>query len=192
MKSGDEIDGLAQRLEGVQQELLGLFTYLKTAREELGGSRDHLSGTSEALTSIGEVTEKAAHNLLGLVERVMDTDATTTEHLQVLEGGADEAAVREALKGISDAQEARGALMTEMMTELSFQDLTCQTLEKVMRGLTILEKRIRVILEPGSIQDDEIAPEGSHKGSMSGLARLQETQGGGSLQDSIDGLFDRR
>lgn len=189
MNSADEIDGLADRFEGIQKELLTLLDYVKKTRESLGASTDQLSDAAEALSSIGQATEKAAHGLLGLVEKAMDQDEVAAQHLDTLEKGvADDDGMRSAVEGVWATQDERTNILTEMMQQLSFQDLTCQTLQKVVGGLARVEERILYVLDPESYPHVEHGAEGQ-AGSMSGLSRLEENQQGESRQDLVDQLF---
>lgn len=188
MSSHDGIDRLAGRFEGMQRELLDLLEYVKGTRQTLGEVRDRLPQASGALASIEEVTERAAHNLLALVERAMESDERASSHLRTLTDGVEAAAARRALEEMHSAQDERMGILTEMMTELSFQDLTCQTLEKVTQGLAEIEARILHILDPEAAPLPVRAVE-VHAGSMSGLSRLEETQSGVSRQDLIDQLL---
>lgn len=189
MKRGQNIEGLVERFEGVQKELLDLLAYVKTTRSSLDHSTDQLSDASDKLMSISGATEKAAHNLLTLVERAMACDESAMAHLEALENGAEGDSMKKAVEGVSAAQDERMNILTEMMQELSFQDLTCQTLEKVTAGLNDLESRILHILDPESAPPVETPPPGVHAGSMSGLSRLEENQQGGSRQDLVDQLL---
>lgn len=188
MKSGEELEGLVTRFEGVQHELLELLEYVKKTRSSLNRSSDQISDATEKLSSIGEATEKAAHNLLALVERAMGCDETAIGHLQALEDNVQDDNLKQAVEGVAAAQDERTDILTQMMMELSFQDLTCQTLEKVMARLNEVEGRILHILDPNSSPPVDI-PDSHHAGSMSGLSRLQETQEGVSQQDLIDQLL---
>lgn len=188
MKSGEELEGLVTRFEAVQRELLDLLDYVKKTRSSLNRSSDQIADATDKLASIGEATEKAAHNLLALVEQAMGCDEVASEHLQALEDRAEDDALKRAIDGVFTAQDERTHILTQMMMELSFQDLTCQTLEKVSAGLNDLETRILHILDPSS--SPPIDPhESAHAGSMSGLSRLQEKQEGTSRQDLIDQLL---
>ncbi|MEL6186852.1 MAG: protein phosphatase CheZ [Myxococcota bacterium] len=189
MKSADEIDGLADRFEEVQKELLDLLGFVRRARESLGASTDQLSEAAESLSSIGQATEKAAHNLLGQVEKVMDQDEVAAPHLDVLEKAAEQdEAMKAAVEGLFACQDERTNVLTEMMQELSFQDLTCQTLQKVVGRLAQVEERIMYVLDPQSFPHVEHGDD-EHAGSMSGLSRLEEKQQGESRQDFVDQLF---
>lgn len=189
MVSKDGVHALADRFEGMQQELLDLLEYVKRTRNALGQVKEELPRATHALVSIEEATEKAAHNLLALVEKAMESDEKATGHLEVLERKVEsEPHLRDVVDGMNSAQDERMNILTEMMTELSFQDLTCQTLEKVNRGLSEIESRIMYILDPESAPPPP-TEEGVHAGSMSGLSRLEETQEGTSRQDMIDQLL---
>lgn len=188
MNAGEGIDSLVDRFEKIQKELVELLHHVKEAKNALERSSGDLSSAGEALSSIGEVTEKAAHNLLGLVERLLASEEEAAPHFEALEAGLPSGPLRQALEGVEAVRDERALLIGEMMSELSFQDLTCQSLEKVKRGLGELEQRILSLLDPESVSPPS-ENDGPHAGSMSGLSRLREAQDGASRQDLVDLLL---
>ena len=188
MTSSSESDRFHLRLQDLQSEVAQVCNHLKRAREALEGLEESLPAATEALTSIESATQRAAHDLLGLVEGVQEVDDRASACLEALEeSGAQNV---DAMSGLRSAHDERAQLYTEMMTALSFQDLTCQTLKRVVGGLEEVERVIGHVLDPAQAtgEDGEPVPV---LGSMSGLRRLLESQKGSSAQDLVDDLLNR-
>ena len=187
MTSIDEVEVLADRYEEVQKELVETFAYVKRIRSILDQSPQELDEIKEVLNSISDTTEKAAHSILEMIEEIIDADDSSSQHLDkiaCLDVDDDE---KEAIIALKESQNRRTELLNDMLVTMSFQDLTCQTLEKASIRLDKLKKSITGVLS-GETEADE-SSQRKHAGSMSGVSRLKEVQGSGSRQDMIDELL---
>lgn len=188
MTSIDEVERLADRYEEIQKELIGVLGSIKQIREVLGRSPQEIGEVREVLGSIGDSTEKAAHSLLEMIEEVMSSDDESSEYLNLLNtldlGEAGKGAIEE----LTTRAEKRAELLNEMLVTMSFQDLTCQTLQKVSNRLGVLQEEVEALLS-GKMPDDECLDR-KHAGSMSGLKRLKNSQESPmTQQDLIDQLL---
>lgn len=190
MTPGEEQEDLLKRAESSQHELLELLEYVEKSKASLTAAAETVSAATEKLANIGEATEKAAHGLLALVEQAMGLDEAALPKLDALESGVGPE-LREAVEVLGSAQDERMNILTEIMTAMSFQDLTCQTLAKVSSSLVEVEARLLHVLEPETYPPFDRG-QGADAGSMSGLSRLQENQEGASQQDMIDQLLSGR
>ncbi len=128
-----------------------------------------------------KATERATHNILEMVERLMERDAEAEADLEALARVTE----HEAISRLQQQTAERSMALTEVMTELSFQDLTCQAIQKISKLIIEVERRILGLIEdaePGSGANAE-------PGEFSGLARLDETATGQNRQDFIDQLL---
>jgi len=96
---------------------------------------------SEASTQLGAIlqtTEKATESIMGLVEKHLDLNERTAALLDGLaaKGGSPEI---EELKSGSDALATD---LMEIMTTLSFQDLTGQRIKRIVSALQQIEKAV--------------------------------------------------
>jgi len=94
------------------------------------------SEASTQLRAILQTTEKATESIMGLVEKHMDLNDRTMQLLTSLENGSVKPEVEELRAG----SEALGADLMEIMTTLSFQDLTGQRIKRIVAALQQIEK----------------------------------------------------
>ena len=137
-------------------ELSSLARYINETRKMLAGMRPELSYAADSLPNafdtlqdICDTTEVATHNILSIVENLLDTDdelessvKVVTEYLE--KSGS--APTIEAMKKLEQAHFDRSASLTELMTLLSFQDLTSQTIVKIGKMINEVEERILSLL----------------------------------------------
>lgn len=94
---------------------------------------------SEASTQLGAIlqtTEKATENIMGLVEKHLDASERTAALLESLENGASRPEIAELRAG----NQALSEDLMEIMTTLSFQDLTGQRIKRIVAALQQIEK----------------------------------------------------
>ncbi|SFL76919.1 chemotaxis protein CheZ [Desulfomicrobium norvegicum] len=94
---------------------------------------------SEASTQLGAIlqtTEKATDSIMELVEKHLDMNDRAMQLLASLENGTARPEIAELRAG----NEALGADLMEIMTTLSFQDLTGQRIKRIVAALQQIEK----------------------------------------------------
>ena len=191
MSSADDVGlGLIKKYETLQSELSGLVSYINDTRRTLGGLHQELPAASDALAEVTRATETAAHNMIDLVEQIMAQDEAGGDALSKVENACqtagDDAAV-EAVAQLTKVSEERTELLIRMMTELSFQDLTCQTINKISSTILEIERRVIRLIDhnfgdgPAKAEIDPVA--------LAGVSRLRENQSGTSRQDMVDALL---
>ena len=183
--------GLVEKYQGLQGELTGLVNYINDTRHMLGGLHGELPAASDALSEVTRVTETAAHNMMDLVEQIMAQDEATTDALTKVEAACkksgDEAAI-EAVAKVEAMSHDRTDLLIKMMTELSFQDLTCQTINRIATTILEVERRVKSLIDLSDC--DNAAPlDDSPMPARAGVSRLAENQAGTSRQDMVDELL---
>jgi chemotaxis protein CheZ len=94
------------------------------------------SEASNQLGAILETTEKATESIMVLIEKHLDQNEQTMALLGRLENGGNGAEIA-ALRG---GAESLGADLMEIMTTLSFQDLTGQRIKRIVGALRQIEK----------------------------------------------------
>lgn len=92
------------------------------------------SEASSQLSAILETTEKATESIMTVVEKHLDANERTLTALENLDSG--DASVTE----IRDNAVALGTDLMEIMTTLSFQDLTGQRIKRIVTALQQIEK----------------------------------------------------
>ena len=186
--------GLVQKYSVLQTELAGLVQYIDDTRNMLGGLHSELPAASDALAEVTKTTETAAHNMIDLVEQIMAQDEAATEALSkveaVVKAVGDESAL-EAVKKVESLSNDRTDLLIRMMTELSFQDLTCQTINRIATTILEVERRVLALVDAGNqTEAREIDDRGMKR--TAGVSRLRENQSGESRQDMVDELLRAR
>jgi len=94
------------------------------------------SEASTQLRAILQTTEKATESIMGLVEKHLDLNDRTMVLLGALDNGAGHPEVEELRAG----SQALGEDLMEIMTTLSFQDLTGQRIKRIVAALQQIEK----------------------------------------------------
>jgi len=94
---------------------------------------------SEASTQLGAIlqtTEQATESIMSVVEKQLDMNDRTMQLLASLENGSAKPEIEELRAG----SEALGADLMEIMTTLSFQDLTGQRIKRIVAARQQIEK----------------------------------------------------
>ena len=148
---------------------------------------------SEASTQLGAIlqtTEKATESIMELVEKHLDMNDRTMQLLASLENGTAKPEIEELRKG----SEVLGADLMEIMTALSFQDLTGQRIKRIVAALRQIEKEVfELYMATGlSLKAMEQNPEQSvEEIRQISKARATELKGpqDGSSQTDVDDLL---
>ena len=100
-----------------------------------------------SLSSITKATEEATHKILGLTEKIM-TDRQTVAGIlaRVREKQADPVALAEDIQELARINEQNQADLIEILTNLSFQDLTGQKIKKTIQIVEDIERRILALI----------------------------------------------
>ncbi len=177
-------------------ELSSLARYINETRKMLAGMRPELSYAADSLPNafdtlqdICDTTEVATHNILSIVENLLDTDDELDASVQVVSKYLEENGTQptiDAMQKLEQAHTDRSAALTELMTLLSFQDLTSQTIVKIGKMINEVEERILSLLVTLGEPTGETE---SGKVHLSGLERLKESQEGVSKQNLVDELL---
>lgn len=182
---------LVQKYSSLQTELHALVDYINETRNTLGGLHSELPAASDALASVTEATEKATHAILELVEGVMEQDESMSDAMDKLKAAAEaheDAELKEAVDVVMEGQQERSNKLIQIMTELSFQDLTCQTIDRISSTVLEIERRVIGLMdEPESEPDAEGSLQ--EAAALAGVSRLRESQQGESRQGAIDDIL---
>jgi len=150
------------------------------------------SETSDQLDAVLRTTEKAAVEIIDIVEKLQDLQTTVAGIVKDFESGG---VTKENRGKLTDINNTLGMDLQNIMVSLSFQDLTGQRIEKIINSLRQIEKIVReVMLSTGlMIQQREKEPE-KDIDSLSADAKNTATsklQGPseGSNQDDVDDLL---
>ncbi len=116
------------------------------------------SETSDQLDAVLQTTEKAAVEIIDIVENLQELQGTVAEIVKGFESGGVTKANREKLKEINGTL---GNDLSTIMVTLSFQDLTGQRIKIIINSIRQVEKIVReVMLSTGlMIKQREEEPE---------------------------------
>jgi len=150
------------------------------------------SETSDQLDAVLQTTEKAAVEIIDIVEKLQELQGSVDTIVKGFESGGVTKANREKLR---DINETLGTDLSNIMVSLSFQDLTGQRIKKIINSIRQIEKIVReVMLSTGlMIQQREVEPEKDFE-ALSQEAKSQATsklQGPteGTNQNDVDDLL---
>lgn len=166
----------------LKQELVGLFKYVQRVREEIAAMSlptdddNKFDTMSEQLDIIVKSTEEATHTIMGVME-MNDVLVDKLEKLLV----DDEA--KSVLSEIVNNN-------MQVIQACSFQDLTGQRINRVIKSLSYVETRVNNLAEVwGKDEIEKIELEESKKTEDEKLLHGPQDPGRGISQDEIDSLF---
>ncbi|WP_207262116.1 protein phosphatase CheZ [Desulfovibrio sp. Huiquan2017] len=150
------------------------------------------SETSDQLDAVLKTTEKAAVEIIDIVEKLQDLQGSVATIVKGFESGGVTRTDREKLKEINNTL---GTDLSNIMVSLSFQDLTGQRIKRIINSIRQIEQIVReVMLSTGlMIRQREAEPEKDFE-ALSKEARTQATsklQGPseGTNQNDVDDLL---
>ncbi|MEM1026242.1 MAG: protein phosphatase CheZ [Myxococcota bacterium] len=178
---------IVSKYMSLQEELGSLASFIDDTRRTLGGVQEQLPSASDTLTGVTKATERATHKILEHIEGMMEKDGELEGPMGVLRAKGDQSDedYTKALDAVAEAADQRMMVLTEVMTELSFQDLTCQAIQKISVTMVEIERRILHLISSDVGADGEQAP----VPLMSGLDRLEESASGQSRQELVDQML---
>jgi chemotaxis protein CheZ len=144
------------------------------------------------LDAVLKTTEKAAVEIIDIVEKLQDLQGSVSTIVKGFESGGVTKEDRERLKEINNTL---GTDLSNIMVSLSFQDLTGQRIKRIINSIRQIEQIVReVMLSTGlMIRQREVEPEKDFE-ALSQEARSEATsklQGPseGANQGDVDDLL---
>jgi chemotaxis protein CheZ len=159
----------------VLADLLEMSEAIERTRAEIAAIKptDQLNAASSELDDIVAATEKATSSILGAAEEVQEVGWIMREK------GAE--------PSLCDVLDARA---TEIYTTCSFQDLTGQRTEKVVKVLRFIEQRIDAMIELWGADDAGFKVSALlQPAELPDLFDEQPRQGGGLAQREVDAML---
>lgn len=140
------------------------------------------SETSDQLDAVLRTTEKAAVEIIDIVEKLQDLQGSVATIVKGFESGG---VTREDRERLKDINETLGMDLSNIMISLSFQDLTGQRIKKIINSLRQIEQIVReVMLSTGlMIRQREEEPEKDFES----LSKEAKTQASSKLQGPSEG-----
>lgn len=125
----------------LQEGLKGIYRELSQVRRETAGDAatgELLSEATDQLDQVLKTTERATVEIMEIAERHMDQAASAQARLQELAGMVDGPAA-ELVAGLAAGNAGLSADLMQIMTALSFQDLTGQRIGRIFAALRRVE-----------------------------------------------------
>jgi len=144
LRIGGELSMLAQYIDKTRKSLQNVYPSLNETSEVIPQA-------SEELKTITEATEKATHSILGSTETILDDCDSISDKLEELQSALDEPEIdrnrtKEIIQNITKVNDANKDYLIQILTNLSFQDLTGQKINKIIDMVREVEIRIFKIL----------------------------------------------
>jgi chemotaxis protein CheZ len=167
----------------LKRELVGLFGHLNKLRRELaslsGGEEHNFVSMSETLDDIVKNTENASNTILESMESI-------DEMVGALRSSSDPA-VLEACDRINDR-------VNQVFEACSFQDLTGQRINRLVKGLTFIEERVNAMIRVWGRDEifkviDEVKAEQTEKSADEALLHGPQSESRAIDQSEVDKLF---
>ena len=175
MKSTDETE--------LRADLLMLQYYVERLREEIAGiygpadQKARFVQMGDQLNAIVESTEQAAHIIINTVE----ANETILDDIQKSDNEEDKLASFNKLSSNN----------TLLLEACSFQDLTGQRINKVIKSLSFVESRIEELVDSWAGDDlEDVVVAEAERTDDEKLLDGPQISGEGVSQSEIDALFD--
>ncbi|GEM_PF-2381925 len=136
-----ELSELANFVEKTKKGLDGIESTVKAGNEKLPEATDHIRCVTGDL-------EKAANTIMSILERVMREQERSLHLLGILKSWAEDLEEKNASEGLGIIQVLEGVIvrmkadMMDILTNLSFHDLSGQKLRKVMSAFSDVQSKI--------------------------------------------------
>jgi chemotaxis protein CheZ len=151
-----------------------------------------LTEAADQLDEIMRSTEEATVRIMDIVEKHQEMIQKSGELLRTFRSGG---ATKEAVNQLLDLQEMHESDLTEIMTTLSFQDLTGQRIKRIIEALKHIEAIVfNVYMSTGLIvkardQQPEKNMDELEQETQERVTKLQGPQSDGASQNDVDDLL---
>jgi chemotaxis protein CheZ len=164
MSEGNFYKELNIKLQGELGELAKYIDKTRKSLQKLDPPVSTISGkipqASSHLFDITKATEEATHKVLSITEKVMDDQEKMSEKIAKLRDAATAAAVDgpailKIAREIEEINSNNKGDLIEILTALSFQDLTGQKIKKIVALVQEVEMRVlELLLSFGIVKED--------------------------------------
>lgn len=182
----------------LQDSLKSIYKEIKTAKHgskpmpALGAPDELINKASDQLDAVLRTTEKAAEEIIEIVERLQELQSSLGGVIKALDSGG---VSKEQRRQLAQINETLGSDLLRIMTTLSFQDLTGQRIKIIIDTIKKIEAIVLdVYMSTGlMIQAREQAPEKDYAQiEAEAKDKVSSTLKGpqeGADQGAVDGLL---
>lgn len=183
----------------VQGELENLATYISKTMANLQllepsvrvSAECDIPEASQQLSDVVKATEEATNTIISLTETLLDHQTTLGEAIQKLKGQKNRSReYLQVLDEIDHLHQDDEKTLIEVLTSLSFQDLTGQRINKIMYMVSTVQSKLFDLVKAFGIQVEAIP------NKLEGHAPIPKALGGKEeraklAQDSVDDLLNQ-
>lgn len=193
MSEGDFNKSVNTKLQGELGELARYIDKTRRSLQKLDPvvteTTDKMPQASSQLTDITMATEAATHKIMTFTEKVMDDQEIVSVKIKDLREAAtastvDSTAILRIARDIEEINNKNKNDMIEILTALSFQDLTGQKIKKIIALVGDVETRILGLLISFGIKKED----GARKEAMMGQLK-DASKGLGVNQVLVDDIL---
>lgn len=172
-------------MDQLKREITGLMNYIRRVRQEIAAidrpedEANQFNSMGEQLDAIVQATEKATSDIM----QAMDDNEAVVGKLREALDDPDQVALLDQITANGNA----------VFEACSFQDITGQRVNKVIKSVTYVEQRIQAIIDVWGkdiLDDIVVSVDGQEKSEDEKLISGPLLNGDGLSQDDIDALFD--
>ncbi|MBI5756192.1 MAG: protein phosphatase CheZ [Nitrospirae bacterium] len=160
MSEGDfhqEISGeLYGQLGEIAKYINATIKKLQLVEPNVAQASERIPQASVQLSEITRATEEATHNVMSQVEHVLDNQDMILRHIEVVEKGNDVSTTMGEIRQI--VSENKETLL-DIITGLSFQDLTGQKIKAIVGLIEEVEKRLLQLIVAFGMKSKEVGQE---------------------------------
>lgn len=167
----------------LKDELTGLLRYINRVRQEIAAISHpadedfHFNSMGEQLDAIVKATEEATNTIMEAVER-------NQQAVDEIRAATDD----EKIAGLLDKINENG---NDVFEACSFQDITGQRVNKVVKSITYVEDRVNALVEVwGKEELQKVVVQAIEKTEDEKLLDGPQLDGKGLSQSEVDALFD--
>lgn len=169
----------------IKGEFINLYHYIQRVRQEIAAISDpiqqehHFDSMAEQLDAIVDATEDATNTIMDKVE---ENGALLDQFRSTLDEDTPGSEILDQIQANSSA----------IFETCSFQDITGQRINKVVKSLQYVEERVNTIVEIWDEEDlKSVSPNpAAQKSDDEKLLNGPQLKGRGMDQSAIDALFD--
>lgn len=182
MSEGDfhhEIDGeLYGQIGEIARYINATIKKLQTVEPNISHASDKIPKASVQLSEITKITEEATHEVMSQVERVLDSQDLMLQYLETIGKGED---ITKTANAMRDMVNENKETLLDIITGLSFQDLTGQKIKAIITLIEEVERRILHLIVTFGLRSKETVKDDNPLKDLSGGTELK--------QDLVDNIL---
>lgn len=197
MSEGDFYRELTVTVKGELSQLADYINKTRVSLQHLEPSvretTKNIPMASQQLSDVTRATEEATHKVLSLTEEILDEQESVEKHLAAARGAASvpgSDGLPAALDAIECATGRTKEKLIEIMTNLSFQDLTGQKIKKIVALVQEVEAKILELILSFGLRPDEKGNDTDRQKRVEMISQLHDAYLKSEIkQDLVDDIL---